>query len=162
MRRRIMQRVYLALGLSLLAVATAAAADATWPREIGTEMGVLTVYQPQPEKFENNVLEGRAACSMLKKGASAPIFGVFWFSGKVDVDRDAGTALLRDITVTHTRWPESSKENEEKMSVFLSSLMPKTGLPISLERLRASLATVESEKKSVEGLKHDPPKILGV
>ena len=38
--------------------------------------------------------------------------------------------------------------------------MPKTGIPISLERLKASLATAELEKKSIEGLKHDPPKIV--
>ncbi len=39
-------------------------------------------------------------------------------------------------------------------------LMPTTGIPISLERLKASLATAELERKSIEGLKHDPPKIV--
>src|SRR6185295_13043852 len=79
---------------------------------------------------------------------------------KVDVDRDIGTAMLRDIVVTRTRWPESDPANEEKASITLTALMPKTGIPISLERLRASLATVEQDKKSVAGLKHDPPKIV--
>ena len=44
------------------------AADATWPRELQTDVGVLTIYQPQPEKFEDNILEGAAPLSMLMKG----------------------------------------------------------------------------------------------
>lgn len=164
MRRLFLRCLSFAAGLSLaLALSPAArAADATWPRELQTELGVLTIYQPQPEKFENNVLEARCAASLLMKGKSEPVFGVFWFTGKVDTDRDNGTALIRDLVVTQSRWPESTKEKEEQINVFLSGLMPKTGVPISMERLRASLSTLEVEKKSVEGLKHDPPKIIFV
>ena len=104
---RMLRRVVLAaIGLSLvLSFGTASAADKTWPREMSTDKGILTIYQPQPEKFTNNLLQGRAAISLVPKGKTAPVFGVFWFSGRVDTDRDAGTAMLRDITVTESRWP---------------------------------------------------------
>jgi hypothetical protein len=146
--------------LLLLAPGIAAAADATWPRELNTDLGVLTIYQPQPEKFADNVLRGRAAISVVPKGKSQPVFGVFWFTGRVDTDRDAGTAMLRDIAVTNSRWPDSNQEQEEKFSAFLTTVMPQTGVPISLDRLRASLATVEEEQKTAEGLKHDPPRVV--
>src|SRR5262249_34918889 len=136
------------------------AEDKTWPREMDTALGVLTIYQPQPEKFENNVLRGRAAVSLIKKGTTTPIFGVFWFTGRVDTDRDAGTAMIRDIVVTDSRWPESGENEQQEFSVFLTQLMPKTGVPISLETLTASLATAELEKQSIAALKHDPPKIV--
>src|SRR5262245_14404695 len=167
-RRAIMQRVrrilpVLGAGLYLLvATSIATAADPTWPREMDTKMGVLTIYQPQPEKFENNVLEARAALSLIPKGKSTPVFGVMWFKGNVDTDRDSGKALIRDLVVTNTRWPESDSLKEAQFSIFLTELMPKTGVPITLERLKASLATADLEKKSVEGLKHDPPKIVVV
>ncbi|HUK64900.1 MAG TPA: hypothetical protein VLV15_16290, partial [Dongiaceae bacterium] len=148
------------LALSLLSVAAGAAADKTWPREIKTDKGILTIYQPQPDTFQDNILKGRAAISFLKPGATSPIFGVFWFTSRVDTDRDSGTTMVRDIVVTNTRWPDSEKGKEEQVSIYLTSLMPKTGIPMSLERLRASLATVDLERKSVEGLKHDPPKII--
>jgi len=45
-----------------------AAGDATWPREIVTDKGTLTIYQPQPEKFDGNTLESRAAASFGTKG----------------------------------------------------------------------------------------------
>src|SRR5512139_3924018 len=164
MRRWIQRTAALAAAVFTLLLGTGpvSADDKMWPREMQTEKGLLTIYQPQPEKFENNVLTGRAAASLVPKGKTAPVFGVFWFTAKVDTDRDAGTAMLRDIVVTNARWPESEKAKEEELSIFLTSLMPKTGVPISLERLRASLSTAELEKKSVEGLKHDPPKIVVV
>jgi hypothetical protein len=127
-----------------------------------TEMGVFTFYQPQPEKFENNMLLGRAAISLVPKGKSTPVFGVIWFSGRVDTDRDAETSLLRDIVVTNARWPESNEADEKRLTMFLTSLMPEKGIPISLERLKASLVTADMEQKSIEGLKHDPPKIVVV
>jgi hypothetical protein len=40
--------------------------------------------------------------------------------------------------------------------------MPQTGVPISLEQLKASLLTADFERKSLEGLRHDPPKIVVV
>src|SRR5580765_3641662 len=161
MPRLLQMRV--AIGLVVLALVVcgvARGADKTWPREIQTSMGVLTIYQPQPEKFDNNILQGRAAISLIKKGTTTPIFGAMWFTAHVDTDRDKGTAMIRDIVVNQTRWPESKQEDQEKFSAFLSELMPKTGVPISLETLKQSLATAETEKKSIEALKHDPPKIL--
>ena len=136
------------------------AQDKTWPREMQTEKGVLTIYQPQPEKFQSNILQGRAAISLIPKGKSSPIFGAFWFTARVDTDRDAGTAMIRDIVVTESRWPESTEEKQKEFSAFLTQLMPKTGVPISLETLKQSLATAEVEKKGLEDLKHDPPKIV--
>jgi hypothetical protein len=137
-------------------------AEATWPRRLDTERGQLTIYQPQPEKFDGNTLTGRAAASLKATGQRDPTFGVFWFTARVDTDREAGTAVLRDILVTNVRWPESTEENERVVGEFLTRLMPQTSVPIHLEQLKASLATAELEQKSLEGLKHDPPKIVFV
>ena len=151
------------LGLTLLlslAILPAHAEDKTWPREIETKIGVLTIYQPQPEKFEDNILQGRAAVSLIPKEKTTPVFGCIWFTGRVDTERDSGTAMIRDIVVKQSRWPESSEKQQEDFSVFLTQLMPKVGVPISLETLTASLATAELEKKSMSALKHEPPKIV--
>src|SRR5689334_15543790 len=166
----IMPRVGRLLFLAFIAVAifVSAAVAATnepdkgWPRELKTDKGLLTIYQPQPESFRDNVLEARAALSMIPTGKTTPVFGVMWFKGRVDTDRDSGNAMLRDLMVTRSRWPESDSAKEVQFSMFLTTLMPKTGVPISLERLKASLATVENEQKSVAGLKNDPPKIIVV
>ena len=148
------------LPLMLLLCRVASAQDKSWPRELDTKLGVLTIYQPQPEKFEDNVLTARAAVSLIKKGTTTPVFGVFWFTGRVDTDRDKGTSMIRDILVTDSRWPESKEKEQQEFAVFLNQLMPKTGVPISLQTLTASLATAEQEKKSIAALKSDPPRIV--
>jgi hypothetical protein len=139
-----------------------AAADSTWPREIPSEKGIFTFYQPQPETFDGNMLTGRAAVSLATKSGKEPTFGVVWFRCRVDTDREAGTATLRDCTVTDVRWPESKEPQEQEMAGFLSSLLAKTVIPISLDRLKASLAAVEREQESLERIKNDPPKFLVV
>ena len=159
-----MQRPALAITAVIVSFCATLAngAEATWPRRLDTERGELTIYQPQPEKFDGNTLTGRAAVALKAAGQRDPTFGVFWFTARVDTDREAGTAVLRDILVTNVRWPESTPEDERVVGEFLTRLMPQTSVPISLEQLTASLATAELEQKSLEGLKHDPPKIIFV
>ena len=124
---RMIDRIALAaIGLFLsLLPGVAGAVDNTWPRELDTEKGVLTIYQPQPEKFENNVLQARAALSLMPKGKTTPVFGVFWFTGRVDTDRDAGTSMLRDIAVTNSRWPESTKRKRRRSPRFSPRSCPR-------------------------------------
>jgi hypothetical protein len=157
-------RITLAAAIALTSVfaSVAMAAEGTWPRRLDTDKGQLAIYQPQPEKFDGNTLTGRAAASLKAQGRTDPTFGVFWFTARVDTDREAGTAVLRDILVTDVRWPDSGPEEERVVGEFLTDLMPTTSVPIALERLKASLATAELEQQSLEGLKHDPPKIIVV
>src|SRR4029078_649553 len=77
-----MRRLTYLLVVLLVMTSGVAAAKENWPREIDTEFGKLTVSQPQPETFANNLLEGRAAVSVVPKGKKDPVFGVIWFAGK--------------------------------------------------------------------------------
>jgi hypothetical protein len=152
--------------LAVLAVIGAGAAVAAdedrWPRRLDTDRGRLTIYQPQPESFEANLIKGRAAASLQQGTRSEPEFGVFWFAARVDTDREAGTAVLRDIVVTDVRWPDSTETEEREVAEFLTGLMPTATLPIALELLTASLATAEIERASLDGLRHEPPEIVVV
>ena len=60
---------------------------ADWPQELTGKKGTIVVYQPQPEKLVGNILTGRAAMSLELKDNVEPIFGVFWFSSKIETDR---------------------------------------------------------------------------
>ncbi|HSN72333.1 MAG TPA: hypothetical protein VLT59_12540 [Steroidobacteraceae bacterium] len=131
-----------------------------WPQEIDAPEGKIVVYQPQPESLEGNTLKGRAAMALEVKGKDEPIFGAFWFTSKIDTDRAAGTALIRDIKVTDVRWPDSKDTDEQRFTQIVEAAVPQSGFDISLDRLTASLATAEVEQKSLENLKHDPPKIV--
>jgi len=61
-----------------------------WPRDLDTEKGVVTVYQPQIESFKGETLECRAAVSVQEKGKDdPPVFGAVWLKARMATDMDA-------------------------------------------------------------------------
>jgi hypothetical protein len=134
--------------------------DPGWPRDIPTAGGVITVYQPQLETLKANVLSGRAATSYLKNGSTGPVFGVFWFEGRLDVDRDSRVCMLSNVHITRVRFHEATPDQEQAYIAIVEAEIPKWQHPLSLDRVLASLEVAEQEQRSVEGLKNDPPKII--
>lgn len=152
--------ILLAAALLLPASLSAQEEDPGWPRDISHDKGTITVYQPQPEELTGNVITGRAATSFLKTGKDTPVFGVFWFSGRLDVDRDTRMAQLADVKITRVRFPEATADQEKEFAQVVEAVIPTWVHPISLDRLLASLAAAQEEHKSTEGLRNDPPKII--
>jgi hypothetical protein len=150
---------FVVCGLAL-ACWSSVAEGVDWPQEIEAPEGTIVVYQPQPERLEGNLLSGRAAIALEIKGQSEPIFGAMWFEARIDTDREAGTAVVRDVQVTDVRWPDSKDAQEQRFTQIVESAVPPTGFEISLPELTASLATSERERESLEDLRHDPPEIL--
>lgn len=147
------------LTLLMAAVASPGAqARLDWPQEISAEEGTIVVYQPQPEKLEGNILNGRAAVSLEIKDQPDPVFGAMWFSATLDVDGDVAT--VRNFKVTKVTWPDSKDAAEQRFTAIVEGAVPEAGFEISMERLSSSLETAEVEQKSLENLKTDPPEII--
>lgn len=156
-----MKKLHVKVLLTVWVMATAGAAAAVdWPQEIDAPEGTIVVYQPQPERLEGNVLEGRAAIQLVLKSKSEPIFGAMWYEARIDTDREAGTAWVRSLQVTDVRWPDSKDASEQRFTQIVESAVPANGFEISLEQLTASLATAERERESLADLKNDPPAIV--
>ncbi|MGD8439012.1 MAG: carbohydrate-binding family V/XII [Holophagae bacterium] len=154
---RVTSWVAIAMALSLW---TGAEAAIEWPQEIESEEATIVVYQPQPEELDGNLLEGRAAVAIELKSTDEPVFGAMWFTARIDTDREAGTALVRDVTVTDVRWPDSKDPGEQRFTQIVEAAVPANGFEISLDALSASLATAERERESLEDLRHEPPEIV--
>ncbi|HSM06234.1 MAG TPA: hypothetical protein VK858_16560 [Longimicrobiales bacterium] len=149
----------LAGGLLAVSSPLAAQEEPAWPREVDVEGGRLVVYQPQPESFEGNVLTGRAA-AQFERDEGEPIFGTLWFTSQVDADADGGTALVRDVTVTRARWPDVNDASEAEVTEYLSGIFSQLEIPISYQRLSASLASAEVAREGVENFRNEPPAIV--
>jgi hypothetical protein len=148
----------LAAGFLLAASATAQTTD--WPQAIDAEEGTIVVYQPQVESFERDTITGRAAMALEIKGHDEPIFGALWFTARLDTDYERDLALAREVRVTRVRWPDSKSDDEQRFTEIVEAAVPPAGLPLSLERLSASLAAAEREKKSLAELRNEPPEIV--
>jgi len=155
----------MAVGLLFLAASGGAfAASITpdpWPREFTTPKGNKAVmYQPQIETFKGDTFTGRAAVSVTKKDDNTTKFGVIFFAASVSVDRDDRSVQILRLKVNRVRFPNITLEKEKTFAGIVEAEVPKWNLVISYDRALESVKVAEREKKSAEGLRNDPPRIL--
>lgn len=130
-----------------------------WPREIETKDYLVTVYQPQPESIENNIIEGRMAIS-VKPGEKEMLFCAAWFRASMDTDLEKRTAVLDRLKITKVHFPnEDDKGKIEKLSRLLETELSAWKMVMSLDRLTASLGDIEGLKRGSSSLKNSPPDI---
>ena len=91
-----------------------------------------------------------------------PVFGVIWVDATVLVDKDAGDVTVQQATVKKVRFPNASKESEQKAKDLIEREIPRWDLHIPLADLQASLALTQQEMKSAAGIKATPPRMVFV
>ena len=140
--------------------AQAAPAVSEWPLRVDSPAGVLTVYQPQPEKFEGDTLTARAAVSLTPPGATDPEFGAMWFSARVATDRDARVVLIQNIAVKQVKLPNATADQEQQFGQVVQQQVPPLNVTLSLDQLESTLGVVQKAKQESQQLDNQPPKIL--
>jgi hypothetical protein len=132
-----------------------------WPREFTTPKGNTAVmYQPQIETFKGDTLTGRAAVSVTKRDDKTTKFGVIFFSAGVSVDRDDRSVEILRLKVSRVRFPGITPEKEKTFAGIVEAEVPKWNLVIAYDRVLENVKVAQREKKSAQGLKNDPPKVL--
>ncbi|MBN2808801.1 MAG: carbohydrate-binding family V/XII [Deltaproteobacteria bacterium] len=132
----------------------------SWPQEIETPTALIVIYQPQPESLDGNLLKGRAAVSVESKNGNEPLFGAIWFTARLDSDHEERLATLSDLKISEVRMPFAKEEQLTRFRREVEAEVPKWVLPISLDRLLASLETVATRSAMAEKLKNEPPQII--
>lgn len=132
----------------------------SWPIEIESESGyVTTLYQPQLESFEANILEGRMAVT-INPPEKEIIFGAIWFKARMATDLDNRTVLLEKMDIIKTHFPDIVEEDKlEEFSKLLSEEIESWNLEMSLDRILASLDEVENLNQLSDKINNEPPVI---
>ncbi len=131
-----------------------------WPRDIKVSSGSITIYQPQVESLEGNVLKGRAAVAFHASDDDSPVFGAAWFTAQVNIDRAQRTVHFETLEITDTRFPTENKKMKEEFSTAVQQGVKKGNLTSSLDELTTALAAVEQEQKRAANLNNKPPEII--
>ena len=162
-------RMKRALAVLALAVSCAAGAqpppvapDVAWPREVKAADGtVITVYQPQLERWADNRLSGRAAVSVKPQGAAEPHYGVIELSARTQVDKSADLVTLSAVSIAKGSFPGQSQVDADKYLAALRGALPKNDWPVSAQALQANLAVAQAQaRQKALPVKNDPPQIL--
>jgi hypothetical protein len=141
-----------------------AAAPATtpdgFPRTHTASVGLVTVYQPQLESWDNYRLVYTAACSVLPPGAKAPIFGVVTMNGNTQIDKPARSVLFYDAWIEKVSFP-SAPDKADAFKAAFAAMLPADGQEIPLDRLEAELLITKAEVAQLtQPVKNDPPQII--
>jgi len=146
------------------ATATAAAVadpiDGTWPRELKTSIGTVTIYQPQVDNWDGVQLEFRSAVSVKATADAPPVYGVLWGTTRTSVDKDARLVTLHDRRFTKVVFP-SAADKEAVWKQALEQEVHPAVKEIALDRLAALLEVSAADRlASAVPVKNDPPRIL--
>ena len=150
-----------AVAIAVLFCFGVSGAQDDWPREIATQEGKITVYQPQLESFKGDKVSARAALSILKKDSKEPTFGVVWFSARAITNRDTRMVEFMDLKIEKVKFPFATKDQEKALADFLTKDVDNwERTPMALDRFLAQIAAIEKEKAAADQLNTDPPKII--
>ena len=130
-----------------------------WPMMLETSQGRVEMYQPQPESLKGNVLNARAAFSLVRPNSTTPVFGALWFTADVYIDRDTRMANLANVRVTDVRFPDSS-QNDASLPQAIGQQLSMSDVTFPMDQLTASLDTAQQEAVTSAQLNNSPPQIL--
>ncbi|WP_066408988.1 hypothetical protein [Flavisolibacter tropicus] len=149
-----------ALIICSILIVSATQAQQNWPRTIEAQGGgQITLYQPQPESLDGNIVKGRTAFSARKKPSDDPVFGALWFTATMETNRDTRTAVLQSLKIDNIK--VSGVDDTAKTNIlktFLETEVPKLNLQTTLDEILSSIE--EEQKGSSDNLKNDPPEII--
>ena len=137
------------------------AQETGWPRELQLDSGLLTIYQPQIDELEKNVLAYRAAVSYKANGTDEPVFGAAWFESTVEIDREERMVNIVSLDVIDTRFPEGSANVRAEFEQAIKTGLPNWKIDFSLDDLLTSLEAAEEEIAAANNLNMDPPEGRG-
>jgi hypothetical protein len=130
----------------------------SWPRDVIKGEDTVTVYQPQLESFENNIIEGRMAISMNTK-SDGLVFGAVMFKATVNTDLDERLVELEKMDIIQTNFPDVEEEKAAKFVRELELAIEGSTELMSLDRILASMELIEKENDLSTQFKNDPPEI---
>lgn len=143
--------------LTLTSLPSLIAQESDWPRTVPLGQGMVTIYTPQIDAMEDNVIQYRAALAYRATAGSEPIFGAGWFESPANIDSVNRIVSPSGLNLTETRFPAGTKDIKSELATVLAQQSPAWNLDFSVDELDSALKLAESEAKAVSTT---PPKII--
>jgi hypothetical protein len=135
-----------------------ALADNGWPRTFSSGADTFTIYQPQVDKWEGNLIDLYSAVE-LKSGKNSPAkYGVVWLQARTEVDKINRVVTLDQAKVTRVKFP-AAPDKEPALNAVLEKKLPGATKTISLDRLQAE---IDTDGRAIETIRvnNTPPRVI--
>ena len=131
-----------------------------WPRIFTSASGTFTVYPPQVDKWEGNLIDLYCAVEFKAGKDSAAKYGVVWLQARTEVDKVNRLVTLDQAKLTKVKFPVAP-DKEAELTALLEKKLPGATKTISLDRLEAAVeADSYSEIKNAVEVRNDPPDVI--
>lgn len=131
-----------------------------WPRTAELSGVKYTMYQPQPDSWDGFTLKAHAAVAIQARNEQQPTYGVIFIEAQTLVNRDERMVRFEDFRITEAKFPSAPGMTQTYLDQMRKAIPKKVRL-VSLDRMEASMAVLEQQKKTMgQPLKNDPPKII--
>src|SRR5262245_20858513 len=90
----------------------------SWPHVVKAGGDTLTVYEPQVESWQGNLLRARAAVGVETPALPKMTYGVVYYSARTEVDKAAGMVTLNDFRVTRAQFPTQQLQSPNFIAVL--------------------------------------------
>ena len=129
-----------------------------WPRTFTNGFDTFTIYPPQVDKWEQNVVDLYCAVELKFGKETAAKYGVVWFQARTEVDKVNRLVTLDQAKVSKVKFPVA-QDKEVELTALLEKKLPGATKTISLDRLEALL---EEDSEAIKGVdvKNDPPNVI--
>jgi hypothetical protein len=159
------QLIRLCVVLSIFVVARAradeTAAPSRWPMHTtATDGADVTIFQPQLEDFQGDMISARAAVAVVQQGEEQPIFGAIWLQSRVATDRTACTVQVLDVAVTKMLFPGAPDISADTISDAVKQVILAQPITLSLDHLLASVEAIHKQTAAAAALQSTPPVIV--
>ena len=132
--------------------------DSGWPRTFTGGPDTFTIYQPQVDKWGENLVDLYCAVELKAANETATKYGVVWIQARTEVDKVNRLVTLDQAKITQVKFPVAP-DKEPTLTALLEKKLPGATRTISLDRLEAALEA-DSETFNGVNVKNDPPKVI--
>src|SRR5262245_57859946 len=130
-----------------------------WPRQTTAQNATISIYQPQLQSWDGNLLDAYAAVTIKTSGSGVTNYGVIWFTAQTEVDKVNRVVTLSDFKLTKQSFP-SLADNGSAYTMAFQGDMPWTQ-SMPLDELETSLSTASIEQQQARvAVMNDPPRII--
>jgi hypothetical protein len=137
---------------------TTGTSESGWPRTFTSGADTFTIYQPQVDKWDGDLIDLYSAVELKTGEGNAAKYGVVWFQARTEVDKINRLVTLDQAQLTKVKFPVA-QDKEQELTALLEKKLPGATRTISLDRLEAALEASSETVKGVD-VKNDPPKVI--
>jgi hypothetical protein len=139
-------------------VSGAGASEHEWPRTFTSGTDHFTLYQPQVESWQENIVSLYCAVEAKREKDKSPKYGVVWLHARTEVDKVNRLVTLDQVKVTKVKFP-SAPDRESTLLDLLQKRVPGATKTIALDRLQSAVEINKEIIKTI-AVKNDPPKVI--